>query len=136
MKKIKIYCIIILGDKKDGDLVKKTKKIIIAISISIFLISILTKVYADIEPSDYKPGVITTEEVTSLKDKVGIILGAVRNFSVVVAVISLMVIGLKFIFGSLEEKANYKASLMPYVIGCVVTVAGTTLVSFIYNAIS
>ena len=58
-----------------------------------------------------------------------------RNVSVVVAVISLMIIGLKYIFGSVEEKANYKATMMPYIIGCVLAASGTTIVTFIYNAV-
>lgn len=68
-------------------------------------------------------------------EKVGVVLGAIRNFSVAIAVIALMVIGVKYILGSAEEKANYKATLVPYVIGAVLAVSGTTLVSFIYNAI-
>ena len=68
-------------------------------------------------------------------DKVGVVLGVIRNFSAAIAVIALMVIGVKYILGSAEEKANYKATLVPYVIGAVLAVSGTTLVSFIYNAI-
>ena len=62
-------------------------------------------------------------------------LGAIRNISAVVSVIVLMVIGFKYILGSVEEKANYKQTMMPYIIGCVMAVAGTTLVTFIYNAV-
>ena len=62
------------------------------------------------------------------------ILGAIRNISIVVSVITLMIIGLKYIIGSAEEKANYKETMIPYIIGCILAVSGTTLVSFIYNA--
>jgi hypothetical protein len=46
-----------------------------------------------------------------------------------------MIIGFKYIIGSVEEKANYKATMLPYIIGCVLAVSGTSIVSFIYNAI-
>ena len=67
---------------------------------------------------------------------IGVVLGAIRNISVVVAVITLMIIGFKYILGSVEEKANYKATMMPYIIGCILAVSGTTLVSFIYNSVN
>ena len=37
--------------------------------------------------------------------------------------------------GSVEERAEYKKTLIPYVIGCVLVVSITTIVSFIYNAV-
>lgn len=88
-----------------------------------------------INPDDYDPfkNPITTEESKKLLDKVGVILGAIRNISAVVAVIALMIIGFKYIIGSAEEKANYKATMWPYVIGCIMVVSGTTIVSYIYN---
>lgn len=112
----------------------KTKKIFIILIITFLLVNIFNVVFA-INPDDYKPSDVTTDDAVNLVDKVGIILGAIRDISVVVSVIALMIIGLKYIFGSVEEKANYKATLVPYVIGCVLAAFGTTVVSFIYNAI-
>lgn len=90
-----------------------------------------------INPDDYDPSKnpITTDDTEQVFQKAGIILGAVRNFSAIIAVITLMIIGLKYMFGSVEQKANYKATMMPYIIGCVLAVAGTTIVSFIYNTV-
>lgn len=88
-----------------------------------------------IDPDDYRPTDPTTDDAAELVDKVGIILGAVRNISVIVSVIVLMIIGFKYIMGSVEEKANYKATMFPYIIGCIMAVAGTTIVSFIYNSV-
>lgn len=68
-----------------------------------------------------------------VKNNVQVVLGAIRNISVVVAVISLMIIGIKYIFGSVEEKANYKQTLVPYVIGILLITSGTVIVSAIFN---
>lgn len=92
-------------------------------------------IVSDINPGQYKPGNIPASDVSGFTGKVGVALGAIRNFSVVTAVIALMIIGFKYIIGSVEEKANYKATMIPYIIGCVMVVAGTTIVSFIYNAV-
>ena len=88
-----------------------------------------------IDPDEYNPDDLTKGDSQLVLDKAGVILGAIRNISVVVAVITLMVIGTKYILGSVEEKANYKATLLPYVIGCVLAVAGTSIVNFIYNMV-
>lgn len=112
----------------------KTKKIFFILIITFLLVNIFNVVLA-IDPNEYEPSNPTTDEAVKLVPKVGVILGAVRNISAVVAVIALMIIGLKYIIGSAEEKANYKATMVPYIIGCVLAVAGTTIVSFIYNAV-
>lgn len=113
---------------------KKTKKIFLIVIITFLLVNIFNVVFA-INPNDYKPASVTNDNAVDLVEKVRVVLGAIRNISVVVSVIVLMIIGLKYIFGSVEEKANYKATLGYYVIGCILAVSGTTLVSFIYDAI-
>lgn len=112
---------------------KKTSKILIVLIIILLMISVCGQVFA-LDPNAYRPGDPTVGESREMTEKVGVIIGMVRNISVVVAVIAIMVIGLKYMFGSVEDKANYKATMMPYIIGCVMAVAGTTLVSFIYDA--
>lgn len=117
-------------------LMKKSKKIFLIIIIILSLISLYSNVYA-INPDDYDPSKnpITTTDAKPILDKVSIVLGAIRNFSVVISVIALMIMGFKYIVGSVEEKANYKTTMIPYIIGFVMAVAGTSIVSFIYNAI-
>lgn len=93
---------------------------------------------SQINPDDYDPSKkpLTKEEAKDVVDKVRIVLGAIRNISAVASVIILMIIGFKYMIGSVEEKANYKATMMPYVIGCIMAVTGTTIVSFIYDAVN
>lgn len=117
----------------------KKKRIFLVLIITILIVSVFCKVTAvsTINPNDYDPSKtpITTDDTDEVFSKAGIILGAVRNISAVVAVITLMIIGLKYMFGSVEQKANYKATMMPYIIGCVLAVAGTTIVTFIYESV-
>lgn len=88
-----------------------------------------------IDPSDYKPDEITNTEAEVIFNKTGVILGAIRNISVVTSVIVLMVIGVKYMLGSVEEKANYKETMLPYIIGCILATSGIVIVSYIYNAL-
>lgn len=50
-------------------------------------------------------------------------------FSVVV----LIILGIKYMLGSVEEKAEYKKSLFPYVIGAVILFGASALANIIYN---
>lgn len=66
-------------------------------------------------------------------DWAGSILGTLRNIGVIVAIIALMIIGVKYMVGSVEQKAQYKQTLVPLAIGIIMLVAGTVLISLIYE---
>ncbi len=46
---------------------------------------------------------------------------------IVIAVIVGLILGIKFILGSVEEKAEIKAMLIPYIIGCIVVFGAFTI---------
>ena len=69
---------------------------------------------------------------SDLQNMAGKVMGIIRNVAVIAGVIVLMIIGVKFILGSAEEKAEYKKSLIPLIVGIVVVMAATTIVSFIF----
>ena len=55
------------------------------------------------------------------------------GISIVVAVVVLMITGLKFIVGSTNEKAEYKKSLIPLVVGVLILVFATTIVKVLFS---
>ena len=61
------------------------------------------------------------------------ILAVINVVGVVVAVVALGILGLRYMFGSVEERANYKETLVPYIIGLVMLGGITTIVNIIYN---
>lgn len=61
------------------------------------------------------------------------LLGFIRNIAIISAVVVCAFLGLKFMFGSLEQKAEYKKSLMPLAIGILVVAFSTTIVSTIWE---
>lgn len=98
-----------------------------------------TDAKAVIDVDSYDPNnkeEISDEAKKLITSKVGWVLGGIRNITVIMAVITLMLIGVKYIIGSANEKAKYKETLFPWVIGCIVSVTGTTLISFIYDAVT
>ena len=61
------------------------------------------------------------------------VLGIIQVIGVVVAVVMLIVIGIKYMMGSIEERAEYKQTLKPYLIGAFLVFSGTTVPQVIYQ---
>ena len=57
----------------------------------------------------------------------------IQVVGIVIAVIVLLVIGIKYMMGSASEKAEYKKTMIPYIVGAVLIFAGTSLVRVIYS---
>ena len=61
------------------------------------------------------------------------ILGIIKNVGVVLSVVSLILLGIKYMLGSIEEKAAYKESFKPYIIGTFLVFTGSLLPELIYK---
>lgn len=67
-------------------------------------------------------------------DNVGnVIIGALKAIGTIIAVAILIVLGIKYMMGSAEEKAEYKKTMIPYLIGAVLIFAAPYIASAIYN---
>ena len=60
----------------------------------------------------------------------------VQTIGSILSVITLMIIAIKYMMGSVEEKAQYKKVMMPYVIGCFLIFGITNILAIIINVIS
>lgn len=110
---------------------KKTVKILTVVLLMILLVTFATNVFADeINPSELKA---TYGDSTELTTRAGKVMGMIRNISIIASVIIIMVLGVKFMLGSVEEKAEYKKSFMPLIIGIVLVVSATSIATFIFN---
>ena len=63
-----------------------------------------------------------------------VIVWLVRTVGEAIAVVMLLILGIKYILGSVEEKAEYKQSMWPYVLGAILIFAGAALTDIIYQA--
>lgn len=114
---------------------KKTMKLIAILLIAITLISFSSNVFADeIKPGDIKPTYSSTG-TSDLQTKAKNIAGMIRNIAVIASVIILMILGVKYMLGSVEEKADYKKSMVPLIVGIVVVVSATSIASFIFGVV-
>ena len=63
----------------------------------------------------------------------GQIVGIIQVVGIVVAVVILLVLGIKYMTGSAQEKAEYKKTMIPYIIGAILIFAASTIVNVISN---
>ena len=66
----------------------------------------------------------------------GKLLGILQVIGSVIAVIVLIVLGIRYMLGSAQEKADYKKSMIPYVIGAVIVFTGTVFPKVIYDVVT
>ena len=109
--------------------------------VSIFLVIILclliiipTMSYADTGLGDLNAyGGGSESSSVKLEEMAETILGIIQVIGTVVSVVMLMVIGIKYMMGSIEERAEYKQTLKPYLIGAFLLFSGTTIPQIIYQ---
>lgn len=115
---------------------KKIIKIFILFLINILFcifISNISNAAADFDVNAYKPDSTMIEGETKLQ-KIGLaIVGPIRVIGSFVSVLTLIIIGIKYMFGSVEEKAQYKKTLLPYFWGAIMVFGITNIVSIIYD---
>lgn len=130
-----------MSKNKDGDKMKKINKkaiigIIIIISIFFAIILLENQVQA-FNPDQWRPDSMTN--VTGGTRFLGVankIIGMVQVIGSVTSVVTLVVIGIKYIMGSVEEKAEYKKTMKPYIIGAVMVFGITNILAIIQNIVS
>ena len=110
------------------------KKIEIVLRIFI-IIGIIILCMSYIRTYGFSVNDITGTETTEL-DSFGN--GIIKIFSTagsICSVIVLVILGIKYMIGSVEERAEYKKSLLPYVVGAFLVFASSTIAGIIYSII-
>lgn len=74
-----------------------------------------------------------SSDSVKLQNMTGQILGIIQTIGTVIAVAMLIVIGIKYMLGSIEERAEYKQTLKPYLIGAFLVFSGTMVPQLIYQ---
>ena len=73
---------------------------------------------------------------SAFSNKMGVIIGIVRTIGIFVSVASIMLIGVKYMFSSIEEKAVAKKELLSWVIGAIMVIGLLSVVSLIYDFVT
>ncbi len=116
----------------------KTWKILSILIILLITICILTNVceasWAITNPGAVKPNQTTLP--TEANEMAGNLLGILQVVGSVISVIVLIIIGIRYMTGSASERAEYKKSMIPYLIGAVLLFSGTVFPKMIYDVVT
>ena len=117
----------------------KSKKIKAIISF-IFLFAVITffagSVYATSpidDPTQYLP-TNTPTIPTNMSNMVKVIITIIQAAGVVIAVVCIMVIGIQYMVGAAEQKAEYKKTAIAFLIGALLLFSSATIVKIIYSS--
>lgn len=116
---------------------KKTSKILVVLAIifTILAIGVISQAKAGdvLGQLTGETSTVKTDNITKLGNS---IIAVVRIVGVVVAVVILLILGIKYMMGSAEEKADYKKSMIPYLVGAILIFASTAIVGVVYDMAS
>lgn len=117
---------------------KKSKIMIILIIAILTIILLINQVNATqvINTDEYKPNQTEVTGATQFLNASNRLIGVMQVIGSLISVIALILIGIKYIIGSVEERAEYKKTLKPYLIGAVMVFAITNLLAIIQNIVT
>lgn len=111
----------------------KIMLIVFVLFITIWLIT--PNVYATISTDFFEPRPMYQNDVNVTGKVGGYIIKVLTTVGVIVATLAIAILGLKYMLGSVDEKAEYKKSMMPFLIGVLMIVATFSIVSIIAEAL-
>ena len=85
----------------------------------------------DMDPSKWTGS--SNASVSGLTNFGQSLISIISTIGSIASVIVLIILGIKYMMGSAEEKAEYKKTLLPYVIGAILVFAASTIASVIFG---
>ena len=72
-------------------------------------------------------------DIGGMTTTVNKVLGAIQTIGYVVAIVMVMYVGIKYLTAGASKKAEVKETLVPILVGAVLIVAATTIVSWLFT---
>lgn len=120
---------------------KKTIKVVSILLMIMMIAFTLSTVVRATSTGPTVDDVITEMDKHHAKDTTGIskiggqIADILTTIGIVVAVIVILILGIKYMMGSASEKAEYKKTMIPYLVGAVLILGGSAIVKIIFGAL-
>ena len=110
----------------------KLSKVFSIIAVVVMLLGAASNVVLALNPGD-----ITVNSdaagTSALKTLGGNIIGIIQTVGSIASIIVLIVLGVKYMMGSAEEKAEYKKTMIPYVVGAVLIFAASNIAGIVFS---
>ena len=108
----------------------KTKKLLSIMLLATMIISTFSTVVFATMPNEISAAAVDDTTIKTLGQR---LVGILQAVGIVLSVVILIVIGIKYMMGSAEEKAEYKKTLMPYIIGAALIFAASMFAQSAYD---
>ena len=118
---------------------KKTMKLINILLMVVMICFTLTTAVSAKPASDRVGNIVNTMDNASANGAENVasvggqIADMITTVGIVVAVIVILILGIKYMMGSASEKAEYKKTMIPYVVGAVLILGGSAIVKIIFS---
>ena len=115
---------------------KKSYKFVILLIISLIIMLALSNITMAAKVSidnikDNDPNV----EASGIKNIGRIILSGITGVGIVVSVVMVAILGVKYMMGSAEERAEYKKSMLPYLIGAILLFGASAIANMVVSLV-
>ncbi len=113
---------------------ERKKILIILINVILILFVISNTVLASGLIDTFDKSITTNGNgANTVKEKGGRIVGIIQVIGTMLAVGMLIILGIKYMMGSADQKAEYKKSMLPYIIGSILIFGFSNITQVIYN---
>lgn len=110
---------------------KVTKFFVIIMIVGVMLSAFIPETMAAINPSQLQGTDNSSDtQIANMGNK---IISVLKNIGMVVSVAVIVVLGIKYMMGSAEEKAEYKKTMLPYFIGALLVFSASGIVTVIQS---
>ena len=106
------------------------KKVVLALIIFSLIILIVGNTVQAFSVNDLTGTESDAQEIKTVGNKVIQVISVVGS---ILSVIVIIVLGIKYMVGSVEEKAEYKRTMIPFLIGAIFIFAASSIAGIIYQ---
>ena len=110
---------------------KKIIKLIPIMLMVIMVLSTFSTVMAATDPTALKGNIATN--INQFDSIGGKVIGMIQAIGNIISIAVLVVLGIKYMMGSAQEKAEYKKTLIPYLVGAILIFAASNIAGMVYN---
>ncbi len=89
-----------------------------------------------VDPNDYRPGAIDEQDIKPAVTIANTIINTIGVIGAIASVLALIIMGLKYMMGSVSEKAEYKKTMIPYLVGVLIFFTITQFLVVIFNLVN
>lgn len=113
---------------------KKVTKILTIVLLVAMIVLSVSEVFAGSLITDIENSAnLADVNMGTLPQTIGKVVAYIRNAAIIVGVVIILILGIKYMTGSVEEKAGYQKSFVPLIVGIVVVMAATSIASFLFS---